>query len=234
MNFSKLKPILTVLALVVIATVGVLWWRQGSVTRTPAEPKQQLVTWVDRGIDEGNRVKFDAKLAEIRSQIAEAEASGKREISLYLQLGNWLYSTGDLGLAEDAYRNILSTNPQDVPALQNLGQTLLEMGDVKGAEQVWRQSLTLEPSEDYYIRLSNLITEKYPARQAEIQKLLEDAIATLGQTPALLIRLAMWYEAKGDFDQAISHYEVALQLEPANQSLKDKITELRQKRTETK
>ncbi len=232
MKWTKLKPILTILALAVIAAVGVLWWRQGRTPETSREPKQELVTWVDRGIDEGNRVKFDAKLAEIRSQIAEAEAGGKRDVSLYLQLGNWLYATGDLGLAAEAYRNILSTNPQDVPALQNLGQTLLEMGDVSGAEQVWRLSLTLEPSEDYYIRLANLIAENYPARQAEVQPLLEDAISTLGQTPALLIRLAMWYEAKGDFDQAISHYEVALQLEPDNQSLKDKIRELRQKRAE--
>jgi tetratricopeptide (TPR) repeat protein len=175
---------------------------------------------------------FRDRIAEFEKQAADNESAGTRDISVILQLGNLNYTMGELGTAAKWYRDILSTNPNDGPAHENLGQTLLEMGDYAGAEQEWRLALNVSAYEPIYLKLVELIAEHFPERQAEIQVILETAIANLGQTPGLLTRLGEWYADNGLYEEAVSHYEVASKLDPDDKAIEQRLKELRRLRVQ--
>jgi uncharacterized protein HemY len=111
-----------------------------------------------------------------------------------------------------------------------LAQTQIEMGDWSGAEKSLRAAANVSAYEPTYMKLVDLIDAHFPERSGEIQTILETAIANLGQTSGLLSRLGQWYADQGMLDEAISHYQVAHQIDPEDQSISDEITRLKQER----
>ncbi len=172
-----------------------------------------------------NRARFDERIVALQAEIAGKET---QDIGLELQLGNAFYAIGELGKAVEQYDKILATHPTDAPSLENKGQALLEMGDANGALEEWGRAIASSPFEGTYLRMVDVLEEQFPERHDSVKILLEDAIATLGQSPALLIRLGKWHESKGELAEAISHYEIAVQLDPGNQDLIQTITRLRE------
>lgn len=213
------KTLIVAGSVLAILVVGGLWLNRDYGAFTPGPALQDRV---DRGIDAENMAIFTERIAAAEAAVAE----GEREISEILVLGNLYYSVGDLKKAKAAYEDILSSNAGDAAALENLGQTLIEMGDYAGAEARLRAAADVSAYEPTYLKLADLIQEQFPERQREIQGILEAAIGNLGQTPGLLTRLGKWYADNGKLAEAISHYEVALQLDPTNDAIKDEIARL--------
>ncbi|PJA47384.1 hypothetical protein CO172_01720 [Candidatus Uhrbacteria bacterium CG_4_9_14_3_um_filter_36_7] len=228
---SKKQPIFFVIALVILVVIGLVWnfeRKQPDSTLVDIE----LTTWVDRGLTKEAQENLEKRRSDLENSMAYDETIAN-DISKMLTLGNLYYSLGDLASAKQWYESILSDYPNDAPAHENLGQTLKEMGDFKGAESHWNQAIVLNPYDLTYIKLADLIEEYFPDRRKEIQILLEEAIASLGQTRSLLIRLGNWYETQGDYERAISHYKVALQMDPENESLRELIKETENKAKNT-
>ena len=214
---KKMKSVLVVLAVFLLIFVAVLARnaRRGEGKTLNGVVKADFVTHVDRGMDAAMEQEWEKKVSTLEVEMMK----NPKDISLMLQMGNLKYQLGDLASAQEWYERILSTHPQDAPALENLGQTLYEMGDFSGAQKRWRAALAIGPYEVTYLKLADLLQEKFPERKAEIQPLLEEAIATLGQTPGLLTRLGQWYAGEGRYQEALSHFEVAEQLAPDNTTL---------------
>lgn len=230
-----LRWIRLIAAAIAIVILGSVWaWRTAQTNApSPSEPSPQtIVDLVDRGLSVEESASLRDQITTLEAQIAENETNGKRDISQVLQLGNLYYQLGDLKTATSWYQNILSTNPSDAPSLENMGQTMLEAGDYAGAERAWKAAINIEAYEPIYIGLADLIDQHFPERTAETQGILETAIANLGQTPGLLIRLAQWYEAQGKLDEAISHYEVAHRLSPKSASIADELDRLKRERSD--
>ena len=223
----KIKLISTILvAIIVLIIAGSVWYFAGNSNDN--KPEKTFITTVDRGISVENRAIFDAKIETQKAEIAAAAAEGKRDISKILVLGNLYYAVGELGLAVEQYNDILSSNPTDVPALENLGQAQIEMQDYQGARDSWQKAIDLSPFETTYLRLADLINKFMPENKADVKIILEHAITNLGQTPDLMIKLGDWYADNGDFERAISHYEVALQLVPENEAAREQMELYRQ------
>jgi len=222
----------TLVGLVVVAVTGWLLYRQVNPP-APVVEKPTLLTVVDRGISEEDLAIQRQKIADLEAQIAEKNAAGERDINLILQLGNLYYGIGELEKSVEQYNDILSTHPNDAPSLENRGQALLEMGDYVGALESWQQALAVNPYEVTYLRVADLITEHFPESQDQVRIVLENAITNLGQTAGLLKRLGEWYEANEMYDEAISHYKVALQLDPDDEWLKNQIDIVKQKKAES-
>lgn len=221
-------------AALAIAILGGVWaWRTLFLEPGPnpdVEPTA-VVSQVERGLSEEEKQSLRDRISTMETQVNDNEANGARDISVILSLGNLYYELGELEVAASWYRNILTTNPADAPALENLGQVLSEAGDYAGAEQSWRAALDIEAYEPIYLALADLIDQRFPERTAQVQGILEVGIANLGQTPGLLIRLAQWYESQGMLDEAISHYEVARQLAPKDERIVEEISRLKQERS---
>ncbi len=219
--------------LIILLLGGTLAWRatDAEPAASPAEPSAELTPRVDRGLSEEQLQPIRERIASVEAEVAQKETDGSRDIGLVLSLGNLYYQIGELDTAATWYRNILKTNPADAPALENLGQDLLEMGDYVGTEAAWRAALDIEAYEPVYVKLADLIDERFPERTADIQGILETAIANLGQTPGLLTRLGRWYAEQGMLDEAISHYEVARQLAPKDTTIVQELARLKRERS---
>ncbi len=229
----SVKTISVLVALVVIL-LGIGVWRAFGTDGGGKTPPKEYVTYVDRGLSEEQLATQNQKIADLKARIAAKEAEGDPDVGLMLQLGNAYYGIGELALAVEQYDAILKTHPTDAPSFENKGQALYEMGDYAGAEANWRAASAISPYEVTTMRIVNLIQDHYPARQAEIQSILETAIANMGQTVGLVSRLGEWYAANGMYEEAVSHYEVAVKLDPDNENLQDRLVELRQALASTK
>lgn len=226
----RFHPYILAAAVLVIVVLGPIAWQKwygNHVVPSGGGGEGEFLMEVDRGIRPEDQPIFDARLATIQKNIAETEAAGKRDIHLYLQLGVAYYEVGKLGLATEQFLNILNTNPEDAPALENLGQARLEMKDYKGAEGYWRRAIAASPREDTYVRLANLLDDNFTGRDQEVRILLEQAVSALGQSTNLMIRLGNWYRDQGQLDEAISHYEVALTIAGGNKSIEIELNRLR-------
>jgi tetratricopeptide (TPR) repeat protein len=224
------KAILTAVAAFILILIGFFAWRQSAAWKDGGSfLGPQYLERVDRGMSAEDRAKFDGQILEMQATIEKQIQENKRDVSYILALGNLYYTIGELKLAEEQYRDILSTLPNDAPALENLGQVQLEKGDYEGAEESWLKAVSASPYELTYLRLADLIRERIPEHKDRLKPLLENAVANLGQTYALMIRLGDWYAADGQYDRAVSHYEVALQLEPDSPDARQQLEEYRAK-----
>jgi len=183
-----------------------------------------LRTYVDKGLTEEARIEFDLRVATLKSSI---ESNDEFVGGDYLRLGNLYYQTGELGLAKEAYEEILDRSPNDIGALENLGVTLELMGDYKGAAQSWTKSLSLSGNITTVIRLVDIIEEHIPDQYDRVGDVLELAIESLGQDEQLNGRLARWYFDNGVYDKAMSHYEVAEMMSGDTGKYDDRIAEAR-------
>ncbi|MFH1253233.1 MAG: tetratricopeptide repeat protein [Candidatus Uhrbacteria bacterium] len=227
----SIRNIIFILAVLVLLVAGLVWrLEKNSPKLFSGEPESpNLTLYADRGLSAEMQTSLEQKVSDLEALMASDEKV-KADVSQWLQLGNFKYQLGDLAGAKEDYEHILTINPQDAPAHENLAQAFYEMGDFVSAESHWRAALAASPWEVTYIKLVNLIDEKFPARHAEVQTILEEAIATLGQMPVLLVRLGDWYLSEGDYSRALSHYQIAKQLEPTDQGIEQKITEAKEKR----
>jgi len=229
----RLKYALVGFSAVIIAVVGGLWaeqsWKYAHANPTPVAP-DNLVLHVDRGLKPEDLATLQAKIEAQKADIAADTAAGKPDITKVLFLGNLYYEVGDLENAALTYRSILKDHPKDTPSFENLAQVQIEEGDYAGAEQSLRAAVDISAYEPTYLKLVDLIDEHFPARRQEIKGLLETAIGNLGQTPGLLARLAKWYADQGKIDEAISHYEVAHQLDPQDATITQALLDLRAKK----
>lgn len=206
-----LKNTLLFVGTAVVLLFGFLFWR----ARTPSvsAPQPALRTSVDRGLSPDVRAAFESRLDAMLKQKEEAAAAGTRDLTLILRLGNQYYQMGQLADSAAQYRDILSTNPGDAAALENLGQTLLEMEDYAGALESWQRAFASSPTEMTLLRIVDLIVQHNQSQDDRVGPLLEQGISTFGQKYDFLIRLGDWYARRGDYERAVSHYNVALQLE---------------------
>ena len=154
MRHTSSKSIALAVAALIILIVGGLWAWDTYEAGKPASNKRPLVTWVDRGIQEESLPIFLQRVEDLKAELAAADAEGRRDVTIYLRLGNAYYTLGELGKAAENYREILRTNPQDSPAHENLAQALVEMGDFAGAEAEWRLAIQYGGTEQSYLKLA--------------------------------------------------------------------------------
>ena len=219
------KVSLAAAAVVVLGAAGAffLWPKVIS----PNGHETVLTPRVDRGIEPKDEQMLRDRIASKETAYREAAANGENGINLLLQIGNTYYTLGELDTAVSYYDRILADFPNDAPSLENKGQALLEMGDFAGAETVWRKAIVVNPIDVTYLRLADLIATRNPDRVPEVRLLLEQAISTIGQSEGLMIALGNWYKGQDMLEEAISHYEVALALNPKNATVKQEIAALR-------
>jgi len=224
--FTKFRGYLVLIAIVVIAVVGAYWYQDYLKynTEEPVEV-QEFVTWVDRGMDSELAERYALEIAELEAAITEQ--GDDPDLADLLQLGNKYYAIVELGKAKETYGKILLISPTDVPTLENLGTTLVEMEDYYGAEEAWVLATELAGNESHVLRLADLIDYYIPEHKDRVGPMLQLAIQELGQSPGLLARLGEWYYEQGDYERAASHYDVAIDLDPEDQSLKDRVEEIR-------
>jgi len=237
-NPKWIKVVAAALAILILVA---FWFFRGNPATAPSGTQvpgnltdASITSVVDRGMTPEQEQTLAEKIAVAEKVVVDNEAAGTRDISKILPLANLYYQAGELETAAKWYNDILRTNPNDPPALENLAQAQIEMGAWNGAKASLERVADLEPYEPTYLKLVDLIAAHFPEQNARIQTILESAIGNLGQTPGLLTALGDWYAANGKLDEAISHYEVARVLAPKDTTIVEKIAELKVERAAAK
>lgn len=179
-------------------------------------------------------------LALLQSQLTVAQERLLRAVTLSTQ-GRYFYSLGivfeqqgDIFSAIRAYQEAVAQDPQLADAYNNLGNLVAQHGDASKAEGFYRQAIAANPNfPGYSLNLGNLLLN---------QQDLTGAIATYEQAlvmnpghPDLSHNLAAvqqlqadpvqagryfgdWLRQRGQQREAIPHYQVVLQQQPADLS----------------
>ncbi|HBD05074.1 TPA: hypothetical protein DCZ32_01295 [Candidatus Uhrbacteria bacterium] len=217
-TLSLRNKITIIAAIVAVAAVGYAYF-----SGTISKDKPKIAETIDRDLPPELEEKYNKDIVELQAKL-EADPS---DLNSMLLLGNAYYGLGELKQAEEWYRKILAVSPNDTPSLENLGQTLSEAGDYIGARDMWIKALELGGQEVYLYNLIDLIKDKIPQDRDKIKPVLDIALKNLGQTAQLMVMFGEWYYDQGDYEKAISHYEVALTLSPNDENIKQRISQIR-------
>ncbi len=204
-------------AVMVLAVLGILTWRQcgmyadvetlwqTTITRNPdcwlAHNNLGSVLFQKGNVEEG--IAHFQKALQIKPDFAEAHNN----------LGLALFQKGsvDEGIAQ--YQKALQVNPDSVEAHNNLGLALFQKGKVGEAIAHYQRALEINPdfTEAHY-NLGNALLQKGKVDEAiaHYQKALQ---ITPGYAGAQ-VNLGNALLQKGSVDEAIAHYQRALQIKP--------------------
>ena len=143
--------------------------------------------------------------------------------SFYLHLGAAYEQNGDIKSAAKTFQNGLRNYPDSHELLNYLAYMWAEKGlNLKQAEALSKNSLRLEPESGPYIDTLGWIYfmqgNNGPAREY-----IEKALEKLPKDPTVLDHLGDILAKDGDIDEAISNWRKSYEIDPSNQTLKDKL-----------
>lgn len=141
--------------------------------------------------------------------IEEAESTGDK--ANYRDIGLLEEQLGNLGSAKRYYEEYLKEYPSNRVALQNYANLLYEMGEYNEAEIVYENIIrSYGMNISIFMRLVDSIEAQNQdgSRTEELIRILEQAVASSGQTNYLMRKLSEVYESLGDCDMAIKHLEI--------------------------
>ncbi|QWV93649.1 tetratricopeptide repeat protein [Geomonas oryzisoli] len=137
-------------------------------------------------------------------------------------------SGDDLGQAAAALRQHLANYPDHAVAHNDLAAVSYQMGDTDQALAHYREAVALEPDEDVYLK--NLADLLY-VEKGQTDEAINIYLKLLERAPRdveTLLNLGIICEGVGQPDAAESFLQRALEIEPANMAVRERLSELRQ------
>lgn len=205
------KPILILAAIVILIGLG-SWY--GLSGRNSGGNADDLVMFIDRSIPPEQQARLTADIARMRSEIGErlGDKKSMEDLERWISIGSLSYVLGNLREARAALREAVDLNPANYVAWGNLGDVLTEMGDLDGAREAFRKTVELSNLSIYILKYADFLRAKFPNDVDEYERVLLGAVAARGQEQDLIARLADFYMEQKRYAEAISHYEVLVQI----------------------
>ncbi|MCC7537969.1 MAG: zinc-ribbon domain-containing protein [Deltaproteobacteria bacterium] len=156
----------------------------------------------------------------------DAEASyrdsirlGPREFEPYLALAQLFFAQGRPNDASAILTEATSQVEETAAVRRQLGETELQRGDLAKAEREFRRAIELDPN-DLQAGMGLAVTLRRAGRLPEAAQLL-DRIARRNETlPGLAVERGMLFESMGRAEEAVRHYQSAVQQSPDDLDLK--------------
>jgi tetratricopeptide (TPR) repeat protein len=151
--------------------------------------------------------------------LEKAVAMDRRNKECWYYLGRAYYTMTRLADARKAYLAVLDLDPHNVRAEDNLGLIEESSGHPTAAMEAYRRAIawqqeSLQPSEQPYVNLGNLLMEQGQATEAA--EPLEKAVALAPNNAFCHLSLGVYYHKVGRLDNAQRELQRATQLEPEN------------------
>jgi Tfp pilus assembly protein PilF len=204
-----LRLVVAVVLAVLAVTVLVLW--SGGRDRAKEERRAHAIRLSERG-----RALHEAgDLQRARVVFLEAAETDSDFADAWVNLGNLSRLSGDLRRAEDELRRALDINPMLQEAHLHLALVLHDAKRLDEAEREYRHvmkedSIPVQAFNNY----ANLLIEQDRPTQAD--SLLDVALRIWHDTPVLWKNRGLAFLKKGDYDEAESAFERALELGAPN------------------
>jgi tetratricopeptide (TPR) repeat protein len=161
----------------------------------------------------GMMFKEQGDTAKAISSMQTAVEQDPDHYNAYIQLG-LLCAATDNPLAESYYLNAIKINPSSEEAMYNLGMYYQELDNYNAAIETYTTLLKANPHHfDAHFNLGMLHVVKLNMVD-EAMKLFNAAIADDPQDPRGYYGRGYCFEKKGDVNNAITDYKMALQVDP--------------------
>src|SRR6266850_324214 len=216
-KFAQYRAVIVSVALLVVASLGTLTWRQASTytdietlwRTTLARNPECWMAHTNLGLVLLQTGKIDDGIAHYRSALQMQPDSWDAEYNL----GTALLGKGQVDEAILHCERAVRMQPTDPDALVSLGNALFQKGRIDEAIAHYQKAITVQP--DHFLA-------RYSLGHALLEKGELDSAIQVCRS-ALLLRpsdvdcqttLAIALEEKGDPAEAIQHYQKALELAP--------------------
>lgn len=227
---SRRQFILGIAVLVLLGTV-----LYGFFTKdTPVQPDHQnnyegLVTQEEVEQDEVTRNYFLSRISMTQAALAaQQDAYGDDfDWDLYFDIAADANQIGDLVAQREAYEDLLALNPISYIAWGNYARVLTFMGDYDAAKEAHYKALELNASVQHFRDYIGFLQAYEPDSDQEILEMLKLGVEVHGQTRWFMAELAQWYMERGDCENALSHYKVAIANDPDSDALQLEYEEAR-------
>jgi Flp pilus assembly protein TadD len=185
-------------------SVPVVWMRRAAWSTTVVVPVLLALT-IGRNTVWSSEVSLWEEATTLHPEVAEG----------WYGLGDAHRFLGDHEQATVAYRNSIERDPKHLDSWNNLGISLAEMGDDSGAKNAWRSALKVRRTYcKAHANLGFLALESN-----EIDEAIIELHTTLSYCPTNRVAhygLGMIYaDQRRDPQQAVTHFEELLRLEPS-------------------
>jgi tetratricopeptide (TPR) repeat protein len=126
------------------------------------------------------------------------------------------YGVGEFSNAIDILEKLLHSNPQRQDQIYFLlASSYYGMGKFDESENAFRKAIELNPKEPlYYESYGTLLRKEGQTRNEDALAMLKQAVHLAPKDPPLLLQLGLCYEAKGDYQAAVTPLEAAAQGNP--------------------
>jgi tetratricopeptide (TPR) repeat protein len=165
----------------------------------------------------GNALKSQGKYEEALFHLKEALQLGPESADVHNDAGVVLKMLGRFDEAISHFRKVLELSPDYVKAYNNIGGTFYAQGKFKEAVDYFCQALDMKP--DYVMALVNIerVLMSHPDRQLyDAERFIgyaeRAAVLTRNQDFQVLMALAEFYAADGQFNRAIEIADKAVKL----------------------
>ena len=162
-----------------------------------------------RGALNIDRKKYGEAVADLRNLLRSEPES----VQAQLLIAKAHSQAGDIVLAEDAYRRVLSIDPGNVTATLELARTLVAREKVKAAEEILAEQLVDYPDEVRFSRALIGLLLSQDDSKAALQE--ANRVAKLPGREAIgYFLVGGVHQASGDNEKAIDAFNESLQLSP--------------------
>lgn len=172
------------------------------------------------------------QVAEDTKNEIQALSQGLKEnydfLNGWLQLGALRRLIGDYEGAREALEFATILRPEDYVAFHNLGDLYgFQFKNYPKAEENFLQAIAKEPKNvDAYKSLAMIYQYSYTQKKDQTDDILLRGIEAVPERTDLLAMLARYYAEIGDVVDARVYYNKALEIEPANDGLRDELNAL--------
>lgn len=180
------------------------------------DPYFGLVTHLDVQMDDATRTLIQQRVTTTQASLdAQKDWSDTDIAQTYLVLAENQKMLGDLVASRKMYEVSLAKNESSYVAWNSYAKLLELMKDFPKAEDAYKKTITLMKDEPYYRDYVDFLTLHFPARQADIKTVLDEAYAQLKQTVWTMTALGNWNFTAGNCTEGRAHYNVAKTLAPS-------------------
>lgn len=143
----------------------------------------------------------------------------------YINLGNIMLSRGEINEAARQYQEALTLAPQNPSAHKNLGIIMLHQKNYKQAISHFTASLAQEPKDKNTQQMLQSALTMEAGIKAKTGKI-RNRLLTRTMNTALHKQLGGIYKTAGQLDRALTHFSLALAVDPESELLLQKIAEI--------
>ncbi len=186
------------------------------------EPPQGAALEIPCDLPQENCDVYEARAAELTTEIQVAESAGEYSLHLYFERGVQYQYEGKLGLAFADLTKVTQGDPNNETAWNNLGDIIIQMGFPLLAEPYFEKAVEVFEYPTAYNRLLRYWNQYLKAERFDrIGPLLQEAINKTDSDFPYYYQLGEWNMEKGDYLNAQKAFDQAAILEPGNEDVQE-------------